>query len=137
MSKKINTYRGGVASWECDEVGHMNVMYYVNKFELASNYLNGCFGITRKVMASNQWGTTAVRHEINYRQEVFGNTLLYINSSIVEIGNRSFTAYHEMRDAETNELVSSMRVTSVIFDLETRKALNVPDFARVKMEEML
>jgi len=136
-NKKINTYRGAVLSWECDEIGHMNVMYYVNKFELAGRYLNGCLGMSISTLKEQNWGTTVVRQEINYHQEVFSGTLLYANSNIVEIGNKSYVSFHELRNAETNKLVSSARNTVVIFDLETRKAIYLPDFVRLKLEEML
>ena len=38
--KKIETYRGAAMTWECDSNGHMNVMYYVDKFEYASRNFN-------------------------------------------------------------------------------------------------
>lgn len=134
---KVNTYRGGVLSWECDEIGHMNVMYYVNKFELAGHYLAGCFGLTHQILKERNWGTVAVKQEINYHEEAVSGALLYINSSITDIGNRSFTAHHEMRNATTNRLVSSAKIISVIFDLNNRKAIDIPNEARLKMEELL
>jgi acyl-CoA thioester hydrolase len=136
-NKKINTYRGAVLSWECDEIGHMNVMYYVNKFELAGRYLNGCLGMSKQVLDNHNWGTTVVRQEINYHQEVFSGTLLYANSSIIEIGNKSYVSFHELRNAETNTLISTARNTVVIFDLKTRKAVYLPEFVRLKLEEMI
>ena len=30
------TYRGAVYPWHCDHVGHMNVMWYVGKFDEAT-----------------------------------------------------------------------------------------------------
>ena len=29
----VETYRGAVYPWHCDHVGHMNVMWYVGKFD--------------------------------------------------------------------------------------------------------
>jgi acyl-CoA thioester hydrolase len=34
MSDLIETYRGAVYPWHCDHMGHMNVMWYVGKFDL-------------------------------------------------------------------------------------------------------
>lgn len=30
------TYRGTVYPWQCDHVGHMNIMWYVGKFDEAN-----------------------------------------------------------------------------------------------------
>ena len=36
LSKPVITYRGTVYPWQCDHMGHMNVMWYVGKFDEAS-----------------------------------------------------------------------------------------------------
>lgn len=34
------TYKGAVYPWQCDHIGHMNVMWYVGKFDEANwNFL--------------------------------------------------------------------------------------------------
>jgi acyl-CoA thioester hydrolase len=34
------SYRGAVYPWQCDHMGHMNVMWYVGKFDKATwNFL--------------------------------------------------------------------------------------------------
>ena len=40
------TYRGAVYPWHCDHVGHMNVMWYVGKFDEATWNLFHRVGIT-------------------------------------------------------------------------------------------
>ena len=40
------TYRGAVYPWHCDHVGHMNVMWYVGKFDEATWNLFLQVGIT-------------------------------------------------------------------------------------------
>ena len=32
----VETYRGAVYPWHCDHMGHMNVMWYVGKFDEAT-----------------------------------------------------------------------------------------------------
>jgi acyl-CoA thioesterase FadM len=36
MADLIDTYRGVVYPWHCDHMGHMNVMWYVGKFDEAT-----------------------------------------------------------------------------------------------------
>src|SRR4029450_10085469 len=41
------TYRGTVYPWQCDHMGHMNVMWYTAKFDEASWQLLAMLGLTR------------------------------------------------------------------------------------------
>ena len=60
-------------------------------------------GLTAKTLKDNNWAGMVVRQEINYHKEVFELELLYIESSILEIGNRSFILHHKMKNGETVE----------------------------------
>jgi acyl-CoA thioester hydrolase len=40
------TYRGTVYPWQCDHVGHMNIMWYVGKFDEANWNLFARIGLT-------------------------------------------------------------------------------------------
>ena len=46
MSGMIETYRGAVYPWHCDHMGHMNVMWYVGKFDEATWNLFAHLGLT-------------------------------------------------------------------------------------------
>ena len=131
------TYRGSVLNWECDNVGHMNVMYYVNRFEVAGRYLMSSVGLTAKTLKDNNWAGMVVRQEINYHKEVFELELLYIESSILEIGNRSFILHHKMKNGETGELVSDVKATCVILNKNTRTSVYIPELIRLRMVEMM
>ena len=51
------TYRGVVYPWHCDHMGHMNVMWYVGKFDEATWNLFASIGITPPMFAtrSTEW----------------------------------------------------------------------------------
>ena len=40
------TYRGTVYPWQCDHVGHMNIMWYVGKFDEANWNFFAQLGLT-------------------------------------------------------------------------------------------
>lgn len=52
MAKMILTYQGAVQTWECDSNDHMNVMYYINKFELAGRNLGFEMGTRWELLLS-------------------------------------------------------------------------------------
>jgi len=78
--KKVLTYKGAVATWECDSNGHMNVMYYISKYELAGRNCSLEIGLTKKFLQDNNYGIAVVEQVIKYQKEVFEDDLLYIES---------------------------------------------------------
>ena len=112
-------------TWECDSNRHMNVMYYINKFEHAGRNFEmeldlGTADDREKV------GMVVLEQQVKYLREVFEDDLLYVESSLIEVGNKAFTLFHEMYNARSKELVCSMRIVLVLFDKINRKALPLP-----------
>ena len=60
--KRILTYKGAVMTWECDSNQHMNVMYYINKFENAGRYMSLEMGVSE--IMSEEIGFVVVEQTI-------------------------------------------------------------------------
>ncbi|HET7639657.1 MAG TPA: thioesterase family protein, partial [Ktedonobacteraceae bacterium] len=60
MSDLILTHRGVVYPWQCDHMGHMNVMWYVGKFDEATWQLFAVLGMTPSFLREQQRGMAAV-----------------------------------------------------------------------------
>lgn len=116
------TYKGAVMTWECDSNRHMNVMYFVNKFEHAGRNFCLDLGLVN-IDRSKNIGIVALEQKIKYLKEVFEDDLLYIESSLIGVGNKAFTIFHKMYNRQTNELLSTMEVVLVLFDKQVRKAI--------------
>jgi acyl-CoA thioester hydrolase len=61
---ELMTYRGCVYPWQCDHVGHMNIMWYVGKFDEANWNLLAAVGITPSYMRRENRGMAAVQQNI-------------------------------------------------------------------------
>ena len=46
MPDPLLTYRGTVYPWHCDHMGHMNVMWYVGKFDEATWHFFNAIGLS-------------------------------------------------------------------------------------------
>ena len=119
-------------TWECDSNRHMNVMYYVNKFEHAGRHFFMELG-TQFMGSESAIGVVALEQTIQYHKEVFEDNLLYIESDLVEIGNKAFTLFHKMHLSKTQELVATMKVVLVLFDKVKRKAMPFPEDLKAKL----
>ena len=123
--KKVLTYKGAVMSWECDSNGHMNVMYYINKFEHGGRNFSMEMGLFDLETDKNT-GIVVLEQQIKYLREAFEDDLLYIESTLLDVGNKAFTVLHEMYRNPTKELLCTMKIVLVLFDKVTRKSLPFP-----------
>ena len=64
------TYRGVVKAEHCDHMGHMNVMWYVGKFDEASWQMFAAMGLTRSRMQKEKRGVAGVEQRIEYKREL-------------------------------------------------------------------
>ena len=134
--KKVLTYKGAVLQWEADSNGHMNVMYFINKYEHAGHNFSNEIGFTN--LGSNmELGLVVVNQVINYYKEVFVDDILYVESSLVSIGTKSFECLHEMYNGRTKERVSTMKISLVVFDKVNRKAIPFPKDIKARLESQL
>jgi acyl-CoA thioester hydrolase len=67
MPEPVITYRGTVYPWHCDQMGHMNVMWYVGKFDEATWQLFSRLGLTNSRFQNDGTGMAAVEQNSNTR----------------------------------------------------------------------
>lgn len=116
------TYRGTVYPWQCDHVGHMNVMWYVGKFDEASWNLLARIGLTPSYLRLSGRAMAAVQQNISYKRELLAGDIVEIRSALLEVRDKSIRFVHEMRNAETGEIAAICEITGVHMDREVRKS---------------
>src|SRR6476619_4960087 len=113
------TYRGTVYPWQCDHVGHMNIMWYVGKFDEANWNLFARIGLTPTYLRESGRGMAAVQQNITYRRELMAGDIVEVKSVL-----------HEMRNAETGEAAAICEITAIHIDRQARKAAAFADAVR-------
>lgn len=121
------TYRGTVYPWHCDQMGHMNVMWYVGKFDEATWQLFNAIGLGPASLAASGRGMAAVDQKISYAREVKAGAVVSISSVMEEVHARKIRFAHEMRNDETGDLVASTTILGVHMDTLTRRAVAFED----------
>ena len=131
------TYRGTVYPWHCDHMGHMNVMWYVGKFDEATWQLMASIGLSPERLRRDGIGMVAVEHHLEYKRELIAGDLLTIRSSVQEVREKSLLFLHEMTNQETQELAARTTLTGVCIDMNTRKAQPLPADVRERIASKL
>ena len=122
----LPTYQGAVMQWHCDHMGHMNVMWYVGKFDEATWNLFARMGVTAHYLRDERRAMAAVEQRIQYRRELLAGDTLSIASGVLEVRDKAFTFFHEMRHLESGEVAATCRLVGVHMDSATRKATPFP-----------
>ena len=94
MAAFILTYRGTVYPWHCDHMGHMNVMWYVGKFDEATWQLLASVGLSGTRLRTENVGMVAVEQHLEYKRELRAGDLLTIRSSVQEVREKSIFFVH-------------------------------------------
>lgn len=126
MSDPILTARSTVYPWHCDHIGHMNVMWYVGKFDEATWHLFAGLGLTPTFLRENNRGMAAVHQEITYKRELHAGDIISITSYILEVKEKVIRFTHEMYNDETKELAATTTLTGVYLDKLARKSCPLP-----------
>ena len=136
MPESLLTYRGTVYPWHCDHMGHMNVMWYVGKFDEATWQLLAAVGLTAARLRQDGMGMVAVEQHIEYKRELLAGDLLTIHSSVQEVREKSLIFVHEMTNQETQELAARTTLTGVCIDTATRRGRALPADIRERIVNM-
>jgi acyl-CoA thioester hydrolase len=126
MSAPVQTYRGTVMQWHCDHMGHMNVMWYVGKFDEATWNLFAMFGITAAYLRDTGHAMAAVDQRLQYRSELLAGDTVVVHSGVLEAKAKVFRFFHEMKNAATGEVAATCRLVAVHMDAAARKAAPFP-----------
>jgi acyl-CoA thioester hydrolase len=97
-------WRGSAEAWECDEMGHMNVRFWVRHFmdgiiTLAEDI--GCGGAFAKGASAT---LMPKRQHIKFMREARAGAPLFLRGGIVDIGPSSLTFYSEIVHSFTGEI---------------------------------
>jgi len=86
VSGAVEIWRGGVNTWECDEMGHMNVRFYVARF------MEGLAGLAMRLglpeaFSAQATATLLVRdHHLRFLREARAGAPLHMIGGVVALG---------------------------------------------------
>ena len=130
----METCRGVVYPWHCDQLGHMNVQHYVGHFDIAAFHLLAELGF--KADGQQDSGITLVdaQHTIQFKNEQRLGTLFKIESALLKVGTKSVVAMHRLRNIETSVIGATTEIVAVCFDLSTRSSIPIPVKTRKQLK---
>jgi acyl-CoA thioester hydrolase len=126
MTELQITYRGVVHPWHCDVMGHMNVVWYVSKFDEAAWQFAAMLGLNNIYFKTKHRGIAALQQNITYKSELVAGSTVTIRSGVLEMKEKVVRLVHEMRNDATGEIAAVMVLTAVHFNTNKRKSCPFP-----------
>jgi acyl-CoA thioester hydrolase len=136
VAEAIETYRGAVFPWECDWNGHMNVRFYVGKFDEGTWQFMAQIGAARDELARRNCGAMAVSQNITYRRELVPGDTVAVRTSVQAVGRTSCSFRHVMIETASGAVAAEMDIVGVFVDLASRKATPLWPELRARAEAL-
>lgn len=130
------TYRGTVYPWHCDHMGHMNVMWYVGKFDEGTWNFLSAVGLTTQFMREHGSSTAGVEQNITYKKELFAGDVISVFTTLLEARDRVIRIRHEMKTSDTDKVAAIMVLTIVHLDGKSRRATPFPMPVKARLESL-
>ena len=130
MLERPITHRGTIYPWQCDHMGHMNVMWYAGKFDEASWQLMSLLGLTRERLLLSRTGMAAIEQTTRYKRELHAGDLITVRTVVLEVKQKTFRMFHEMLNDVTGEIAAECEIVAVHFHLDQQKSLPLPEEVR-------
>jgi len=127
VPRYIETYRAIVAPAQCDQVGHLNLQYYMAAFSDSMFAIAAHLGLGQRMRQQRRMALPAVHMEIDFRRELLAGDAYCVAGTVESVGTKSLTTLHRMSDVETGEVVAEARVVSACMDLDARASRPLAD----------
>lgn len=110
---------------DVDQFGHVNNSVYFSLYDLAkTTYVKA---VLAGRMKWNDVGIVVANINANFMSPVFFMDNVNIETTTIEIGNKSFTLLQRAVDAESGMVKCECRTVMVVYDLETQTPMLMPE----------
>jgi acyl-CoA thioester hydrolase len=137
MGNWFDLYRSIVMPAHCDIYGHLNVRQYAAFFDDAGWHLPRMAGLSLEDIRARGLGTVVATLTIDFHHEIGAGQLVLIRGAVTRVGTKSFS--HEMRLFEADAMThcATQKTVEVCFDTRARKAVELPDDVRGRLQAIV
>ncbi|WP_339634004.1 thioesterase family protein [uncultured Sneathiella sp.] len=136
MSKLTACYRGNVNSWECDQMGHMNVQFYMARGSEAFGHFQNALGLSPPVIRESKKGLRFKSLRIQFKAEVHAGSILHGLCGMREVVGDILHGFIHLYDTAYNRLSAVFEFSAVYTDFVSNEALPLPSSLRDTAEAL-
>lgn len=122
----IDLHRSSVQTWECDQMGHMNVQFYVEKALEAAAALGLALGLGPRKLTALGLALNPREQHIRFLRELRPGAPFTIAGGVVAAEAQALTLFLEMRHSLTGVPVATFRSVLALVSRATRAPVALP-----------
>lgn len=116
---------------ESDALGHINsVSYFIYLEQARVKFLTDT---KLSSNPNNDWPYVLVSTKCDFKNQLFINEKIIINTTVSHIGTSSFKLNHALMNQETGVEIANGESVIVYYDFETQKSLPLPEHIKEKL----
>lgn len=136
MSKLVEVYRNSVQAWECDQMGHLNVQFYLDKAASGTAVLAQNLGLGPHFTRAEGARLQAREHHIRFHREQRAGAPLVIQAGVLGTRQNGLTVYLELTNPATAEVAATFVVETELARPGSAERLHLPHRALDRAEEL-
>lgn len=109
----VEIWRGGVNTWDCDEMGHMNVRFYVTRAMEGLAGLAAELGLPHAFTPYANATLLVKEHHIRFLREAHAGATLHMLGGVIEISDTEAKVLQLLVHSATGELAATFQTTVV------------------------
>ena len=126
----IELARSSVQTWECDQMGHMNVQLYVERASDALTAFGARIGLGPKALAEKGLVLEPADQHIRFLRELRPGTPYCLRGGAVEAGVMALTHYSELVMTASGEVAATFRTRAHLRDIQDNEIVGFEDGSR-------
>ena len=130
MENGAELWRGGVNTWECDEMGHMNVRFYVARMGEGLAALARLLGMADAFTPHAASSLIVRDHHLRFLREAHAGTPLHMTGGIVDMDETAATVLMVLFHSRTGEAAAAAVTRLIHVNPESGRAFAWPRRAR-------
>ncbi|WP_420431150.1 thioesterase family protein [Hyphobacterium sp.] len=107
----IELWRGCANAWECDELGHLNVRFYIAKAWEAVGDLADRIGMPHAFQSGSTSTLRPTNITVRYLAEVRPGAPLFVSGGVTDVGDRSAEICFLLNHAANGRVAAGFRMT--------------------------
>lgn len=137
MSEMIEVARSSVQTWECDQMGHLNVQFYVEKAGSGLAALALALGLGPR-NARNEGARLQVSdHHVRFLREQRPGAPFFLRAGVLEVRDFGLRVYEEMVNTVSGEPAATFIAEVQWVDDESREVKPLPAKAKAAANALI
>ncbi len=133
----VEIWRGGVNTWDCDEMGHMNVRHYVVRAQEGLIGLAAELGLPGAFSPHANATLLVKEHHIRFLREAHAGAPLTMLGGVIEMGETEARLLQLLIHPATGELAATFQTTVVHATPREGQPFPWPRIARERAEALM